>query len=100
MPTLPRSVDSHARIEQVQDDTAVIRADARFRSCAGWAYRPGMSQRKPSPHERDEPALPDAQGVDPTDLLRAMLAIRPEDAAAVREDAAEAMRPAGWSPEQ
>ncbi len=32
--------------------------------------------------------------VDPLDLLRAMLAISPEDAAAVREDAAEAMRPA------
>ncbi len=32
--------------------------------------------------------------VDPTDLLRAMLAISPEDAAAVREDAAEAMKPA------
>jgi hypothetical protein len=31
--------------------------------------------------------------VDPIDLLRAMLAISPEDAAAAREDAAEAMKP-------
>lgn len=45
------------------------------------------------PEQGDEPGLTDAQGVDPTDLLRAMLAISPEDAAAVREDAAEAMKP-------
>ncbi len=31
--------------------------------------------------------------VDPLDLLRAMLAITPEDAASAREDAAKAMKP-------
>lgn len=49
-----------------------------------------MTARQSNPKE---PALADAHGVDPTDLLRAMLAINPEDAAAVREDAAEAMKP-------
>lgn len=38
----------------------------------------------------DEPTPPD---VDPVELLRAMLSISPDDAAAVREDAAEAMKP-------
>jgi len=38
-------------------------------------------------------------GPDPEDLLRAMLAISPEDAASVREDAAEAMKP-GEQPER
>ncbi len=52
-----------------------------------------MVVQHPTPEPRDEPSLADAEAVDPTDLLRAMLAISPEDAAAVREDAAEAMQP-------
>ncbi len=46
---------------------------------------------------RDAASGPDEANrldVDPVELLRAMLAISPEDAVAVREDAAEAMRPA------
>ncbi len=57
-----------------------------------------MTTRQPGPETRDESSVVDAHGVDPTDLLRAMLAISPEDAAAVREDAAEAMKPGGVSP--
>ncbi len=53
-----------------------------------------MTARRPIPDDRDAPNTPpDAQGLDPVEMLRAMLAISPEDAAAVREDAAEAMRP-------
>lgn len=58
-----------------------------------------MTARQPAPAERDEPALEAVQGLDPTDLLRAMLAISPDGAAAVRKDAAEAMKP-GESPER
>jgi len=43
-------------------------------------------------HPQD-PTLDDAQGVDPVEMLRAMLKISSEDATAVREDAAEAMKP-------
>jgi hypothetical protein len=46
------------------------------------------------------PGLPDAHGLDPMDLLRAMLAISPEDAASVRENAAEAMKPGGPTQER
>ncbi len=58
-----------------------------------------MTTRHPTPDDRDAPSLPDLDNLDPTDLLRAMLAISPEDAAAVREDAAEAMKP-GDPPER
>lgn len=44
-----------------------------------------------------DPTLDDAQGVDPVELLRAMLAISTEDAASAREDAAEAVRSAAVS---
>ncbi len=47
-----------------------------------------MTARHPTPQERD-----DASGVakvDPMELLRAMLAISPEDAASARDDAAKA----------
>jgi len=57
-----------------------------------------MAAQCPAP-DRDEPSLNDAQGLDPSDLLRALLAISPDDAAAVREDAAEAMKP-GQEPER
>ncbi len=57
-----------------------------------------MTARHPTPEEREGAALVDAQGLDPTDLLRAMLAISREDAAAVREDAAEAMKPEDREP--
>jgi hypothetical protein len=40
-----------------------------------------------------DPTPDDVPDIDPTDLLRAILAISPEDAASAREDAAEAMRP-------
>ena len=42
---------------------------------------------------RAEPPVPDTPGVDPMDFLRALLSISPEDAAAAREDAAQAMKP-------
>jgi hypothetical protein len=51
------------------------------------------------PERTDEPRVSLA-GHDPIDLLRAMLAISPEDAAAVREDAAEAMKPGGSAQQQ
>ncbi len=38
-------------------------------------------------------------GPDPLDVLRAMLAISPEDAATVREDAAKAMKPGERKPD-
>ncbi len=47
---------------------------------------------------RDAASGPDEANrsdIDPVELLRAMLAISPEDATAVREDAAEAMKPGG-----
>jgi len=44
---------------------------------------------KGTPKDRDA----DGQDVDPVEFLRAMLAISPKNAAAVREDAAEAMKP-------
>lgn len=50
-----------------------------------------MTARQPSSDDPLVLAGPDAHGVGPTDLLRAMLAISPEDAASAREDAAEAM---------
>ncbi len=50
-----------------------------------------MTTDHPQPSERNE-LTGQPRDLDPTDLLRAMLAISPEDAAAVREDAAEAMR--------
>lgn len=60
-----------------------------------------MNEEQSGSGERDTQAslLPVAH-VDPTDLLRAMLAISPEDAAAVREDAAEAMKPGEPTREQ
>jgi len=57
-----------------------------------------MAVQRPA-SDSHKPALPDAPDVDPTDLLRAMLAISPEDAASVREDAAEAMKPFPQPPE-
>lgn len=44
--------------------------------------------------ERPDAVRPTSDGnpVDPVDLLRAMLAISPEDAASAREDAAEAVK--------
>lgn len=49
-----------------------------------------MNSDRNSTDERSASTVP-----EPLDLLRAMLAISPEDAAAVREDAAEAMKPGG-----
>ncbi len=51
-----------------------------------------MSTSQPGPGA-PETGKPHAGDVDPVDLLRAMLAISPEDAASVREDAADAMKP-------
>ncbi len=60
--------------------------------CGGEAY--GQYMDNVQPNSRNEvPAVTDASNVDPTDLLRAMLAITPEDAASAREDAAKAMKP-------
>lgn len=64
------------------------------------AYRQSMTVRQPARDDRDEPVQPDAHGVNPADLLRAMLTISPEDAAAVREDAAEAMKPGEQPPKR
>jgi len=63
-----------------------------------WFTGPTRSRRyaRLVTHPQDrpfDPTLDDAQGVDPVEMLRAMLKISSEDAAAVREDAAEAMRP-------
>jgi hypothetical protein len=48
-----------------------------------------VTHHDPTPLEHDD----DHQSVDPVDVLRAMLAISPEDAASAREDAAKATKP-------
>ncbi len=59
----------------------------------GGRYRQPVTEQHSTSKQQPEATTDCAHGLDPTDLLRAMLAISPEDAAAVREDAAEAMKP-------
>ncbi len=61
----------------------------------GGRYRQPVTEQHSTSKQQPEATTDCAHGLDPTDLLRAMLAISPEDAAAVREDAAKAMKPGG-----
>lgn len=58
-----------------------------------------MTAQRPAP-DPDEPAPTDADDIHPIDMLRAMLASSPEDAAAARGDAAETMNSGGPTQER